>query len=46
MGWDSLLVLSGVSAEQEVTTSTYRPTYVASDVRALLLDDAVGLTSP
>jgi HAD superfamily hydrolase (TIGR01457 family) len=46
LGWDSLLVLSGVSTEEEMTASTYRPTYVAPDVRALLLDDALRVTSP
>jgi glycerol 3-phosphatase-2 len=46
LGWDSLLVLSGVSREEEMTGSPYRPTYVAPDVRALLLDDAVRVTSP
>jgi glycerol 3-phosphatase-2 len=46
LGWDSLLVLSGVSTEDEVTASPYRPTYVAPDVRALLIDDAVRVTSP
>jgi glycerol 3-phosphatase-2 len=46
LGWDSLLVLSGVSSKEEMTGSPYRPTYVAPDVGALLLDDAVRVTSP
>ncbi len=46
LGWDSLLVLSGVATEEEVTASPYRPTYVAPDVRALLLDDVVRVASP
>ena len=46
LGWDSLLVLSGVATEAEVTASPYRPTYVAPDVRALLLDDVVRVASP
>jgi HAD superfamily hydrolase (TIGR01457 family) len=46
LGWDSLFVLSGVSTEEEMKASPYRPTYVAPDVRALLLDDAVRVTSP
>jgi glycerol-1-phosphatase len=41
LGWDSLLVLSGVSSADELTGSPCRPTYVAPDVRALLLDDAL-----
>ena len=46
LGWDTLLVLSGVSTEDELNASPYRPTYVAPDVRALLVDDAVRMTSP
>jgi glycerol 3-phosphatase-2 len=46
LGWDSLLVLSGVATEDEVAESSVRPTYVAPDVRALLLDDAVRVASP
>jgi glycerol-1-phosphatase len=46
LGWDSLLVLSGVSSKEEMTGSPYRPTYVAPDVGALLLDDAVRVTRP
>jgi HAD superfamily hydrolase (TIGR01457 family) len=46
LGWDSLLVLSGVSSKEEMTGSPYRPTYVAPDVGALLLDDTVPVTSP
>jgi glycerol-1-phosphatase len=41
LGWDSMLVLSGVSTETELTGSPFRPTYVARDVRALLDEDAV-----
>lgn len=41
LGWDSMLVLSGVSTEAEVPGSPFRPTYVARDVRALLDEDAV-----
>ncbi len=46
LGWDSLLVLSGVAAETEVADSPYRPTFVAPDVRALLLDDVARVTRP
>lgn len=41
LGWDSMLVLSGVSREAELPGSPFRPTYVARDVRALLDEDAV-----
>jgi glycerol 3-phosphatase-2 len=41
LGWDSLLVLSGVATEDELAHSPFRPTYVASDISALLLEDAV-----
>ena len=41
LGWDSMLVLSGVSTEAELPGSPFRPTYVARDVRALLDEDAV-----
>jgi ribonucleotide monophosphatase NagD (HAD superfamily) len=41
LGWDSMLVLSGVSTEAELPDSPFRPTYVARDVRALLDEDAV-----
>jgi HAD superfamily hydrolase (TIGR01457 family) len=45
LGWDSLLVLSGVSTEEELADSPFRPTYVAPDVSALLLDDVVRASS-
>jgi HAD superfamily hydrolase (TIGR01457 family) len=38
LGWDSLLVLTGVSSEDEVTSSPTRPTFLADDVSALLRD--------
>jgi glycerol-1-phosphatase len=41
LGWDSMLVLSGVSTEAELTGSPFHPTYVAPDVRALVGEDAV-----
>jgi glycerol 3-phosphatase-2 len=40
LGWDSLLVLTGVSTEEELAASPFRPTYVAPDVRVLLHEDA------
>ena len=36
LGWDSLLVLSGVTGARELDGSDVRPTYVAPDVSALL----------
>ncbi len=36
LGWDSLLVLTGVSTRSDVASSVTRPTYVADDLRALL----------
>jgi glycerol-1-phosphatase len=40
LGWDSLLVLSGVAVLADLDRSPVRPTYVAQDVRALLGDPA------
>lgn len=39
LGWDSLLVLTGISTAADVEASKVRPTYVASDLRALFADD-------
>jgi len=36
LGWDSLLVLTGVSTREELAASDVRPTYVADDLRALV----------
>jgi glycerol-1-phosphatase len=41
LGWDSLLVLTGVGTEAELARSPVRPTFVAPDLTALLRDDAV-----
>jgi HAD superfamily hydrolase (TIGR01450 family) len=38
LGWDSLLVLTGVSTRGDVEASPARPTYVAEDLRALVED--------
>lgn len=38
LGWDSLLVLSGATSRALADSSPIRPTYVGSDVGALLLD--------
>jgi HAD superfamily hydrolase (TIGR01457 family) len=38
LGWDSLLVLTGVSSRADAEASTVRPTYVAQDLRALVED--------
>lgn len=35
LGWDSLLVLTGVHARADITDAGPRPTFVAEDVRAL-----------
>jgi HAD superfamily hydrolase (TIGR01457 family) len=35
LGWDSLLVLTGVSTEEDLATAPERPTYVAPDLRFL-----------
>lgn len=39
LGWDSLLVLTGVSDRRELEASPFRPTYVAPDLTVLLRDD-------
>ena len=39
LGWDSMLVLTGVSTERDLDGSPVRPTYVAEDLSALLRDD-------
>lgn len=36
LGWDSLLVLSGISSETDIESSAVRPSYVAADVSALV----------
>ncbi len=38
LGWDSLLVLSGATTNEEAEAADLRPTYVGRDVSALLLD--------
>jgi HAD superfamily hydrolase (TIGR01450 family) len=35
LGWDSLLVLTGVTTPDDLASSDIRPTYVAEDLRAL-----------
>ncbi len=40
LGWDSLLVLTGVSTRAELADSPVRPTFVAADLRALLAPGA------
>jgi HAD superfamily hydrolase (TIGR01457 family) len=35
LGWDSLLVLTGVSGERDVADAAVRPTYIVSDLSAL-----------
>jgi len=36
LGWDSLLVLSGIARREDLASSSLQPTYVGEDVRALL----------
>jgi glycerol 3-phosphatase-2 len=38
LGWDSLLVLTGVTSRAEAESSPIRPTLVAEDLRALVAD--------
>lgn len=38
LGWDSLLVLTGVSAQADLVGAAVRPTYVAPDLSALLAE--------
>jgi glycerol 3-phosphatase-2 len=38
LGWDSLLVLTGISTAVDVEASTVRPTYVAADLRGLFAE--------
>jgi len=41
LGWDSLLVLSGVTSREDLVASQVHPTYVGRDVSALLEDASV-----
>ena len=38
-GWDSVLVLTGVSTRDDVSTSRVRPTFVVDDLGALIADE-------
>jgi HAD superfamily hydrolase (TIGR01457 family) len=38
LGWDSLLVLTGISTRDELARSSVTPTYVGEDLRVLLAD--------
>ncbi|HEX6330595.1 MAG TPA: HAD-IIA family hydrolase [Actinomycetota bacterium] len=38
LGWDSLLVLTGVTSREEAEASPVRPTFVAEDLRALVAE--------
>jgi HAD superfamily hydrolase (TIGR01450 family) len=44
LGWDSMLVLTGISSAAEATASAARPTFIADDLRALFHDDAGPVT--
>jgi 4-nitrophenyl phosphatase len=39
LGWDSLLVLTGVTSREDLPRSSVRPTYVAQDLRILIADE-------
>jgi HAD superfamily hydrolase (TIGR01457 family) len=45
-GWDSLLVLTGISTEQEARASSTPPTYIAADLRGLFDDTAARPEAP
>jgi HAD superfamily hydrolase (TIGR01457 family) len=38
LGWDSMLVLTGISTREDLRSSPVLPTYVADDLRTLFLD--------
>jgi HAD superfamily hydrolase (TIGR01450 family) len=38
LGWDSMLVLTGISTREDLPSSSVRPTYVADDLRALFTE--------
>jgi HAD superfamily hydrolase (TIGR01457 family) len=40
LGWDSLLVLTGISRREHLDAAAIRPTYVADDLRVLVEDAA------
>jgi len=42
IGWDSLLVLTGVSREADLATSEKHPTYVGADLRVLTVEPGPG----
>jgi glycerol 3-phosphatase-2 len=41
LGWDSMLVLTGISSRSDVDASSFRPTYVAEDVSWLVREESV-----
>ena len=46
LGWDSLLVLTGVTTREQVEASELRPTFVAPNLGALVADPEPGDRSP
>lgn len=46
LGWDSLLVLTGISRRADLAGSTVHPTYVAEDLRALFEDAPPAESAP
>ena len=41
LGWDSLLVFTGIAARSDLAASAVAPTYIGEDLRALFEDDRV-----
>jgi HAD superfamily hydrolase (TIGR01457 family) len=46
LGWDSLLVLTGITTREDLALSSVRPTYIGDDLRALWEDPARGGSAP
>jgi glycerol-1-phosphatase len=46
LGWDSLLVLTGIATRAQLETSPIRPTHVADDLRALFAGTADAESAP
>ena len=38
LGWDSMLVLTGIDGREEASAAVLRPTYVAENLEALFVD--------
>jgi glycerol 3-phosphatase-2 len=46
VGWDSMLVLTGISSRRDVSSSSTRPTYVADDLSGLSAEPEPRLETP